>query len=277
MKKFPIFVLFFVIALILIGLIFGFYKEDAKNIMVPDNDLENGNSNNRDKNEEESGEIVTEENEDLEKFLKRYDELLADIQLKQTKLSEKYRESTSKTQRDKILNDTKKYIYKVITSRMFPFWYGTEWDYNGITEKPKTGKIACGYLISTIMKHAGFMVERYKLAQQPSSLIIRTLALKTSIKRFTNIDELTDYFKSSNSSIYILGLKNHVGFVIKYKDKIKFVHSSYLDKKSVISEDLGESSKALKQSDVFITGNILDNVDLLEKWLLRRSIATKTN
>jgi hypothetical protein len=288
MKKFPLFFLLFILTLLFIGLIFGFYKNDAKNIAIlnkTNDELNNEENTEQERNTTEEGEIsadelnqvITEEDEDLEKFLKRYDELLISIQLEQTKLSEKYKESNTDSERKEVLNSTKKYIFNIITNRIFSFWYGTEWDYNGITERPRAGKIACGYFVSTIMTHSGFMVERYKLAQQPSSLIIKTLALKSSIKRFNNIKNIIDYLKKGSNSIYILGLDNHVGFIVKHKDKIKFIHSSYLDEKIVISENLSEASKAIKQSEVFILGNVLDNVELLKKWLLRKKIATKVN
>ncbi len=286
-KKFPLFFLLFILTLLLIGLIFGFYKNDAKNITIlnekDDEPYEGGNSeqeSNTDDDEmtaEELNEVITEEDEDLEKFLKRYDVLLVNIQLEQTKLSEKYKESNSENERKEVLNNTKKYIFNTITNKMFPFWYGTKWDYNGITERPRTGKIACGYFVSTVMKHSGFMIERYKLAQQPSSLIIKTLALESSIKPFNNVKSIIEHLKKGSNSIYVLGLDNHVGFIVKYKDKIKFIHSSYLDEKIVISENLSEASKTLKQSDVFIVGNVLDNVELLKKWILRKKITTKTN
>ena len=36
-----------------------------------------------------------------------------------------------------------KVLYQTMADSLIPFWYGTPWDYNGISQKPGNGKIAC--------------------------------------------------------------------------------------------------------------------------------------
>jgi hypothetical protein len=47
------------------------------------------------------------------------------------------------------------------------------------SETPGRGEIACGYFVSTVLRDAGFGVERVRLAQQASERIVRTLSAPT--------------------------------------------------------------------------------------------------
>ena len=57
-------------------------------------------------------------------------------------------------------------LTRSIYNDLLPAWYGTPWDFNGTSEVPQQGKIACGYFVSTILRDAGWKVERVRLAQQ---------------------------------------------------------------------------------------------------------------
>ena len=61
---------------------------------------------------------------------------------------------------------------------MMRCWLGTPWDFNGTAKGPGAGKIACGYFVATVLKDAGFQVDRYQLAQQPSENILRSFLPK---------------------------------------------------------------------------------------------------
>jgi hypothetical protein len=52
------------------------------------------------------------------------------------------------------------------------------WDYNGYTNTPKNGVIACGYFVSTTLKHFGFNLNRYDVAKKYSSSIVKTLVFE---------------------------------------------------------------------------------------------------
>jgi hypothetical protein len=49
----------------------------------------------------------------------------------------------SKTEKEEIFTSA-------VTETIIPAWIGTGWDFNGITEKPQQGSIACGYFVTTI-------------------------------------------------------------------------------------------------------------------------------
>src|SRR4029453_1954809 len=62
---------------------------------------------------------------------------------------------------------SKQALINNIRDSLFVCWYGTAWDFNGITEEPGKGKIACGYFVTTILRDLGIPVKRYKHAQRP--------------------------------------------------------------------------------------------------------------
>ncbi len=224
-------------------------------------------------NIEGSTESLTEDKDifSLDDHIAKYELLRENIIVEQKNLGKSYAEAVTTESKKKVLNLTKKYLVEIITQKMFDFWYGTKWSYDGTTETPLSGEIACGYFISTVLKHSGFNLDRYKLAKQPSSLIVKSLCHKSTIKIFNSSKQIESYLENNSNSLYILGLDKHVGFVFKYGDNIRFIHSSYTLGRSVMSEPLSDSV-AISSSNMCIKGNLLDNVSILEKWLKNEKI-----
>ncbi len=173
-----------------------------------------------------------------------------------------------------ILKKASLYLTEKITARLFPFWYGTSWDYNGTTERPGEGGIACGYFVSTVLKHAGFKIEKVKLSQQPASNIIKTLCKKESIKVFGNNREreFLRYMNAQPNGIYLLGLDFHVGYLHKTDSKLHFIHS--LGGTGVIREKASES-EPIQLSNVHFVGSLSGNDDLMRRWLTGKVITTR--
>ncbi|WMJ72126.1 hypothetical protein RCC89_02925 [Cytophagaceae bacterium ABcell3] len=38
-----------------------------------------------------------------------------------------------------------------LVNKLIPYWYGTKWDFEGHTDVPGKGEIACGYFVSTTL------------------------------------------------------------------------------------------------------------------------------
>ncbi|MGB1261208.1 MAG: hypothetical protein ACPG6P_14280, partial [Akkermansiaceae bacterium] len=113
---------------------------------------------------------------------------------------------------------------------MMRCWCGTPWDFNGTATIPGEGKIACGYFVSTVMRDAGFRVERVRLAQQPSQHILRTFLPRQelTIRAGTQYDAFMDSVRGRPHGIYIIGLDKHVGFLVHNSDGLRFIHSGGL-------------------------------------------------
>ncbi|MEM6802627.1 MAG: hypothetical protein AAF696_14555 [Bacteroidota bacterium] len=157
-------------------------------------------------------------------------------------------------------------FFHTLVDSIFPYWYGTEWDFNGITETPRKGEIACGYFVSTTLKHMGLGLNRYKLAQKAAYDILKDLSKPGSIKRFTDFKKMLSYLsKEKEDCIYLLGLDYHVGFVVKKKQELYFIPSNYFSDK-VEQEHISDSYSAAS-SQAFYLGNLSANSDLLKKWV----------
>lgn len=153
----------------------------------------------------------------------------------------------------------------LIVSNILPHWYGTPWDFNGYSNRPKVGEIACGYFVSTPLKHIGYNWNRYRLAQQDATTIIRKISGE-NIQFFWN-QSPTDFLnkvKKMDNGLYVLGLDSHVGFLYKTTTEIKIIHSSYYGEVCVMEEN-AYLSAALEHSNSYVLGR-LNTKENLVKW-----------
>ena len=163
---------------------------------------------------------------------------------------------------DKTASD---FLFKTINTGITYYWTGTPWDFNGTTREPQKGTIACGYFITNVLSDLGFNIQRVKLAQQASSVMIAQLTV--DVKRLKSMDELNTYLEGQPvNSVFIAGLDFHTGFILKARDGCYFLHANYIKKEGVIKEKLDESA-ALKNSKSFMIGNLTANTALLDSWI----------
>tara|TARA_R110002049_G_scaffold59017_1_gene159884 strand:- start:10 stop:714 length:705 start_codon:yes stop_codon:yes gene_type:complete len=201
---------------------------------------------------------------------KEYLNLLNEIKSKHDTLLNIYSKANSK-EKDSIIEISKVYLIKTISKNIFPYWYGTQWDFNGVTRIPKKGKIACGYFVTNVMTDLGFNIPRIKWAQSASEVFIKKLALTKNIKRFTKtkMSDFENHLKKSGNGIYLVGLDMHVGFIVVDNDNIRFVHSSYYKPEiGVISEKL-DSWNPLRDSNYRIIGKLFSNL-MIENWIIEK-------
>ena len=153
---------------------------------------------------------------------------------------------------------TKQTLINNIRDSLFACWYGTAWDFNGITEEPGKGKIACGYFVTTILRDMGIPLKRYKHAQMASEEMINAICLKNNISRYVNEDipSFVEKIKAKGAGLYIAGLDFHTGFILNDGYEVYFVHSNYAGKKVVMSEIAVESG-VLATSKKIVTGKII--------------------
>lgn len=154
-----------------------------------------------------------------------------------------------------------------LVDSIFPSWYGRPWDFNGHTNRPDTGEVACGYFVSTTLKHAGFNLNRYKFAQQASSIGTKSLDPDGySVLWNKSVHELENWFENQDPGLWTVGLSYHVGFLYWDGAELWFIHSNYMDPVAVVREKASES-EALANTTVFYLGNISHNEGLVAKWL----------
>lgn len=203
-----------------------------------------------------------------------YKDVIASVEIERLRLAALF-QTASPTERTAIIAEARTAITQSIYSGLFPAWYGTAWDFNGTTEVPQQGRIACGYFVSTILRDAGLKVERVRLAQQASENIILSLTTEPFVKRFRRvpIEEFVAAVSEWEPGIYIVGLDIHVGFIVNTGD-VYFIHSSYVEPYAVVKEKAIES-RILAASKYRVLGNILADDRLISDWLTGKGIPTK--
>jgi hypothetical protein len=164
-----------------------------------------------------------------------------------------------KTSQDSI----KDYLLYQFETQIYPEWIGTPWDYNGHTNTPKQSSIACGYFVSTTLKHMGFNWNRYELAKMYSQQIVEDITDTSFV--FDNISQLHTYVRYQPDNLFILGLSSHVGLVLKRNGKIWFIHSNYYGNKGPDKENLFKSD-ALNDSNTYWCGKFLTPSNI-KMWL----------
>ncbi len=195
-----------------------------------------------------------------------YNSELNDISQHQKVLSDKYSHS-DELEKQAVLSETRNYLTDVITQKLFPYWYGTPWDFNGTTREPGKGEIACGYFVTTVLEDAGFKVPRIKWAQSASEVFIVKLA-PNQLKRFQDVplSVLKTYLLSSGGGLYLAGLDSHVGFVWVEGKKIWFVHANYYQPAKGVMKEKMETKNPLSDSHYVIFGRLLSD-EMCRKWL----------
>ncbi len=145
------------------------------------------------------------------------------------------------------------------------YWIGTSWDFNGTTQEPGKGDIACGYFLTTTMQQTGYDIKRIWMAQQASSVLIKQYC--SDIKISSKLGSIIAYLKSQpDSSCFIIGLDFHTGFVTKNGTDMYIIHSNYIENEGVIKEKI-EHSKVLKNNKYFMIGSMTKRKDHIATWM----------
>lgn len=165
--------------------------------------------------------------------------------------------------------EKEKIVTKAITETIIPAWIGTKWDFNGTTQTPQTGSIACGYFVTTVLQDAGFTLARTKLAQSASEQMITTLVQPKYVQRFSNtsIENFIAAIPSKQIGLYIVGLDNHTGFIYADGKEIYFIHSTFVGTRNV-QKERAINSWVLAQSKYKVLAKLSADEKILERWIL---------
>jgi hypothetical protein len=158
----------------------------------------------------------------------------------------------------------KNYLFNVLIQDIFPEWMDTPWDFNGISNEPKSGQIACGYFVSTTLKHIGFNLNRYKTAQQAASVIIDAICGKENKKVFNSKETVLQHLTLYKNSLFVVGLDYHVGYLANIEGEVYFIHSDFFHKKVV--KELATQSTGFNYTNTYHLGSLSQNLTLIKKW-----------
>ncbi len=203
----------------------------------------------------------------------KYKETLDWVTSKNNKNTKKYNAASTGMARLKVLEKVDNDLLKIIDTNLFPFWYGTDYYFFGESQTPGQGKTSCGHFVTTILKDAGFVLDRRKLAQYPSEMMIKHMVAPEHIHRFSNV-KLTDFLKEVQrlgDGLYVTGLDTHSGFTLNKDGNVFFIHASGRYPNCVLKEAAFES-KVLKASKYRVLGKLSGNNELLTRWVSRDSL-----
>ncbi len=156
-------------------------------------------------------------------------------------------------------------LFTTLIDSVFPAWNGTTWHFYGTTDVPKEGTIACGYFVSTTLKHIGFNLNRFKLAQQASKIIVDEVCGKEHAKTIYSYDKVSKFLQNKKDGLFIVGLDNHVGFIL-IKDNISyFIHADYYH--GIVLREEIQNSHSFQASNIFVIGELTNNKKLVQKWI----------
>jgi len=169
----------------------------------------------------------------------------------------------------KISKQEKEKIFtSAVAETIIPAWIGTAWDFNGTSEKPQQGNIACGYFVTTILRDAGLSLARIKLAQCASEQMITSLVQSKYIQRFSQvkIEDFIQSIKGQGYGLYIVGLDNHTGFIYNDGKEIHFIHSTFIGTRNVQKENAA-TNWILEKSKYKVLGKISADEKVLDRWI----------
>lgn len=206
---------------------------------------------------------------------KTYAVLITDLERWRKELSTKHRQAKTAAEQAVVETDARVVLEHALPAMMH-CWLGTPWDFHGTAKGPGEGKIACGYFVATVLKDAGFQVDRYQLAQQASENILRSFVPKESCSLTVGKDYQT-FAKEAESrepGIYVIGLDSHVAFLIVGSDGFRFVHSSGSKPWCVVDESRAEAA-VLQRSKWRMLGNLTADHAVLRRWLTAEKIVVR--
>jgi hypothetical protein len=204
-----------------------------------------------------------------------YAHICKTLESSREKLSDEYSKAGNDDAKEIVLVKARKLLLTTLADSMFVCWYGTGWDFNGTTTCPRQGNIACGYFVTTLLKQSGFLINRTHLAQVASSEMIKTFCPPDKIKTITNnqTKKLFDYIKTKPDGIFIVGLDNHTGFIVRQNGVIDFVHANYLSNVDHVMKEPLEKSEIILSNGFFMVGELLYSDATLTKWVKGEKIS----
>jgi hypothetical protein len=152
--------------------------------------------------------------------------------------------------------ESKKKLITFLMDSLVACWYGTPWDYNGISEVPGQGQIACGYYVTTTLRDAGMKINRVKMAQCVEQNLLYDLCNGHKTYSDKPLDHFVKEVEKAGVGLYIVGLDNHTGYLYNDGADIWFVHSGVYPPKCALKEK-AINSITLKNSRLRVFGRIM--------------------
>lgn len=205
----------------------------------------------------------------------RYATLKEEAERWRVDLAGRHARARTPEEKEQVLAESRRFLETLLPA-MMRCWLGTPWDFHGTSEVPGEGKIACGYFVATVLRDAGFRVDRYKLARQPSQNILRSFLPHEALTLRVGVpyDRFAAELETAEHGVRIVGLDRHVAFLVNDGNGFRFIHSSGSDPWCVVDEARGEA-EVLSRSHYRVHGSLTGDPALIRRWLRGERIAVK--
>lgn len=196
-----------------------------------------------------------------------YETLKTELERWRRALAARYKRARNAGEREAAVHDAR-VLLETTLPEMMRCWLGTPWDFNGTAEGPGRGKIACGYFVSTVLRDAGFRLDRYRLAKQPSANILGSFLPKTKCSLDVGMpyDAFSRDMETAEPGVYLAGLDTHVGFVVVDSRGFRFIHASGSEPWCVVDEDRDHAG-VLRRSNWRMCGNLTADDAVIVRWI----------
>jgi hypothetical protein len=208
-----------------------------------------------------------------------FDAAVASIAARRTTLARAYAAAPDDRARAAVRADARAFLIEAITSDLFPLWLGMPWGLgsNSTATRPHEPgmKVGCSYFVTAILGNAGFRLSnRYTFARAPALDIQRSLARdKSDIHRYLSIpaDDLESRIAALGDGLWLIGLNNHIAWVVVHDGAVRLVHASGVDR-VVIDEPFAPSPVIdfSRRAGYFVSPVIVaspTNDALIDAWL----------
>jgi hypothetical protein len=169
--------------------------------------------------------------------------------------------------------ETRAALLTIVADDLLPAWFGTDWDFWGTTARPGTGSIACGHFVGTVLRDAGFRVDRLAVGRLPSELIIGLFATPAERRAFRGAQSahVVQALDDLPAGVYGVGLDTHAGLLVRRTEgaALRFCHASYVQDE-VLCEAPAASVAFVSRYRVF--GPLFTD-RAVDAWLAASSIA----
>jgi len=206
-----------------------------------------------------------------------YEQLIKELELQRKKIFNQYILLNSEKEKSIFFDSVGIFYTHFLVNKLIPHWYGMSWNLAGYSDVPNQGTVGCGYFVSNLLRHSGFRINRFRGGQTSPPALCKTVQLSDSVYEVVamNFDNVYEKIKADiKDGIYVCGLACHVGFLLKRKSQLFFIHSDYTGK-CMVRMEYANYSDVFSSSSVYYIGEISTNKKLLFQWLNNDEITVR--
>lgn len=199
------------------------------------------------------------------------------LELQRQHLGDAYARA-SKADKAQILKRARATVLHGLTAELAPAWSGTEWAMSGRSATPQEGKIACGTYVGTLLRHAGFRLNRIRMGRLASEHIALSLTQAKNLRRYRNkpAAKVAAEVIASGEGLYMLGLDYHAALIwVDAEHKAHLIHSSVVGSGTVVDEPL-IGPNPFVASRYRVVSKLLDD-HMIRRWLRADVFKAKTS